>query len=128
MTGIELTESALRVHIRGIDQFLSFRKEIEAPLTHVAGASVGIEPEVQLSWQSLRLPGAALPGVVLAGSYLQFRDKTWLFYNTRRGEGAITITLAHKHYAALVVEVADPAGTVAAINAAVARQPAEMAQ
>ncbi len=127
MTEIELTESALRVHIRGIDQFLSFRKQIEAPLAHVVGAVVGIDPDAELSWQSLRLPGAALPGVVLAGSYLQFRDKTWLFYNTRRGEKAITINLTHEHYAALVVEVEDPEGTVAAINAAVGRQAVESA-
>ena len=128
MTEIELTESALRVHISGIDQFLSFRKEIDVPLTHVEGAVVGIDPEAELSWQSLRLPGAALPGVVIAGSYLQFRDKTWLFYNTRRGKKAITINLAHEHYAALVVEVEDPEGTVAAINAAVAQQPVGTAQ
>lgn len=119
MTEIDLTDSTLRVHIRGIDQFLSFRKEIDVPLTHVVGAAVGIEKEAELSWQSLRIPGAALPGLVLAGSYLQFRDKYWLFYNIRRGERAITITLAHEHYAALVVEVDDPEGTVAAINAAV---------
>jgi hypothetical protein len=123
MTDVELTDSSLALNIQGIDQFLSFRKHIEAPLEHVLGAVVGIDPEVQVAFgKSLRLPGAYMPGLVVAGSYFQFKDKTWLFYNTHAGYNAITIKLAHEHYEALVVEVADPMGTVAAINAAVAKR------
>lgn len=120
MTEVELTDSALVVNIQGLDQFLSFRKRIEAALDNVLGAVVGIDPEVKIAFnKSLRLPGAYMPGIAIAGSYLQFREKTWLFYNIRGGENAITIKLAHEQYEALVVEVADPAGVVAAINAAV---------
>lgn len=112
-----MTDSALIVDMHGIDQFLSFRKRIEAPLTHVAGAVVGSAPEVrEVMRRTLCLPGAYMPGSAIAGSFLEFKEKIWLFYNTRGGENAITIMLAHEHYQALVVEVADPAGTVAAIN------------
>jgi hypothetical protein len=123
MTDIELTDSALVLHIQGVDQFLSFRKRIEAPLEHVLGAVAGIDPEVQDALRkSLRLPGSYVPGIAIAGSYLQIKEKTWLFYNIHHGTNAITIKLAHEHYEALVVEIADPAGTVAAINAAVAKR------
>lgn len=120
MTEIELTEHELVLHIQGIDQILSFRKRIEAPLGHVVRADVGIEPEVrQALARSLRLPGAYVPGLVVAGSYLQVGERTWLFFTIHRGERAITIRLAHEHYEALVVEVENPEETVAAINAAV---------
>jgi hypothetical protein len=36
---------------------------------------------------------------------------------------AVKIDLDHEHYAALIVEVADPEETVAAINAAIAALP-----
>jgi len=38
-------------------------------------------------------------------------------------EEAVKIDLDHEHYAALIVDVADPVATVAAINAAVAALP-----
>lgn len=120
MTDIELTDDALIISMHGIDQFLSFRKRIEVPLTHVAGAVVGIDPDVQGAFtRSLRLPGAYMPGIAVAGSFLEYREKIWLFYNIRGGANAITIALRHEHYAALVVEVATPAATVAAIGARV---------
>ena len=118
MTDIELTDDALIISMHGIDQFLSFRKRIEVPLSHVVGASVGIDPDVQAAFnRSLRLPGAYMPGIAVAGSFLEYKEKVWLFYNLRGGANAITITLHHEHYAALVVEVAEPAAIVAAIGA-----------
>ena len=40
-----------------------------------------------------------------------------MFYNTRGGDNAITIRLAGARYTAIVVDPADPAATVAAVNA-----------
>jgi hypothetical protein len=41
-------------------------------------------------------------------------------------EVAVKIELDHEHYAALIVEVQNPAATVAAINAAVAALPSSV--
>jgi hypothetical protein len=61
-----------------------------------------------------------LPGVVAAGT---FYDGRWWFLDVHRPEVAVKIDLDHEHYAALIVEVADPVATVAAINAAIAALP-----
>ena len=125
MTEIELTPSALIVHLRGIDRFLAWRRRVVVPLTQVRGAELGIAPDVRLVRGAyVRWPASDVQGRLKVGTFLvlrpqgRLRDATRLFYNTRRGDNAITIRLSGAPYAALVVEVADPAATVAAINAA----------
>ena len=133
MTEIELTPTSLVVHLRGIDRFLFWRRRVEAPLTQVQGAELGIAPNVKLvrgtyvSWLASHVPGRLYIGTFLVlRPKGRLRDATRLFYNTRSGDNAITIRLSGARYAAIVVEVADSAATVAAINAATAgRQAAQ---
>jgi uncharacterized protein (DUF1778 family) len=47
----------------------------------------------------------------------------WWFLDVHHPEVAVKIDLDHEHYAALIVEVENPAETVAAINAAIAALP-----
>ena len=120
MTEIELTPTSLVVHLRGIDRFLAWRRRVEVPLTQVQGAELGIAPDVKLVRGTyVRWPASDVQGGLKVGTFLR-RDKTRLFYNTRRGDNAITIRLDGARYAAIVVEVADPPATVAAISAATA--------
>ena len=65
------------------------------------------------------LPGSYLPGVIAAGTYRWPGNKE--FWNVRRLNKAIVLHLQNEGYTRLVLEVADPAATVAAINDAVAR-------
>ena len=125
MTEIELTPTALVVQLRGIDRFLTLRRRVVVPLARVRGATPGIAPDVRLvRGASARWPASDVQGRLKVGTFLvlrpqgRLRDATRLFYNTRRGDNAITIRLSGARYAAIVVEVADPAATVAAINAA----------
>ena len=127
MTEIELTPTSLVVHLRGIDRFLAWRRRVEVPLTQVQGAELGIAPDVKLVRGTyIRWPASDVQGGLKVGTFLvlrpkgRLRDATRLFYNTRSGDNAITIRLTGARYAAIVVEVADPAATVAAIAAAVA--------
>ena len=127
MTEIELTPTELVVHLRGIDRFLALRRQVVVPVTQVRGATPGIAPDVRLVRGTyVRWPASDVQGGLKVGTFLilrpkgRLRDATRLFYNTRRGDNAITIRLTGARYAAIVVEVADPAATVAAINAATA--------
>jgi hypothetical protein len=115
MTTIEILGGKLQLTVHGLDVILAFRRHLEIPLEHVRGAVVGVSPEakVRLS-HSLRIPGTSLPGVINAGSYVE--DGRWMFWDIHSGERAITISVHHEHYDAIIVDVEDPVATVAKIN------------
>jgi hypothetical protein len=119
MTEIELIESTLIVHVRGTDNFWSFKSQLEIPLIHVVGAEV--DPAVGEHWDDLvedsRFPGTHVPGVSAAGGY--YISGGWVFWNVQDPQKALTINLAHEHYTKLVIEVRDPAADVARIEEAV---------
>jgi len=114
MTKIEIGPSRIRIEIEGFDKVLAIRSSLEVPLEHVRGAS--LDPDALHEPRGLRLLGTSLPGLVHAGS---FYGGQWLFMDVHDAERAIKIELDHEHYAALIVEVENPAASVAAINAAV---------
>ena len=115
MTTIEILGGKLQLTVNGLDVILAFRRHLEIPLEHVRGAVVGITPEAKARLvDSLRIPGTHLPGVITAGSYVE--HGRWMFWDVHSGEHAITIAIAHEHYDAIIVDVEDPAATVAKIE------------
>jgi len=117
MTKVEIIGDKLLLTVQGIDVVLAFKKHLEVPLAHVSGVELGITEEAQAELdRSIRLPGAYMPGIAIAGRF--YREGRWLFWNIRKGERAITIALDHEDYVSLVVEVEDPAEVVAAIRGA----------
>ena len=119
MTEIELAGSTLIVHVKGIHKILAFKSQLEIPLSHVIGAE--IDPSTVQEWGNLfvgvRAPGTGLPGVIRAGTYHTGNGK--VFWDVHDPHNAITIKLADETYSKLVVEVADPTATIAAIEQAV---------
>jgi len=118
MTEVEIASGHLRVVVEGFDKVLALKNSEDVPLSHVRGASQ--DPDALRERHGLRLGGTSLPGVVAAGT---FYDGRWWFLDVHHPEVAVKIELAHEHYAALIVEVANPEATVAAINAAIAALP-----
>jgi len=115
MTEVEIVDGHLRVTVEGFDKVLAVKSVVEVPLTHVRGASQ--DPDALRERHGLRLGGTSLPGVVAAGTFF---DGQWWFLDVHHPEEAVKIDLDHEHYAALIVEVADPVATVRAVNAAIA--------
>ena len=74
------------------------------------------DPDALRERHGLRLGGTSLPGVIAVGTFF---DGQWWFLDVRHPEEAVKIDLDHEHYAALIIEVADPPATVRAINAAI---------
>ncbi len=119
MTEVELSETALHVHVQGIDKVLALRSHLEIPLTHVLGAAP-LDAQIQAKLRgSLRLPGTYLPGVIVAGSYYQWSNHEWMFWDVVHPEQALVILLDHEKFTRLVIEVADPASTIAAVESAI---------
>jgi hypothetical protein len=119
MTTVETTHDKLVLTVRGFDIILALKHHLEIPLAHVLGAEVGVTEEVRerLS-HSLRLPGTHLPGIITAGSYAE--HGRWMFWDIHSGKNAVTIRIAHEKYDRIVVDVEDPASTVASIKTALA--------
>ena len=122
MTRVEIQADRLIAHIQGVDKVLALKSELTIPLAHVKGASVS-PPDVRRRWGSLlraHVPGTDLPYVVMAGTFV-FLDGEHAFWDVHDPDRTVVIELDHERFANLVLEVADPQATAAAINAALAR-------
>lgn len=122
MATIELTPDKLGIHLTGSDKFLALKSQLEIPLEHVVSAE--IDPQTRQEWQSwylgLRVPGTHVPGVIAAGTFYKHGER--VFWDVQHPEQTITINLAHDKYSKLVVEVDDPAATVAVIQQAITQR------
>jgi hypothetical protein len=122
MTEVQIEANRLVARIQGFDRVLALKSELAVPLSHVKGAEVS-PPEVRKRWGNLlraHTPGTDLPFVKMAGSFV-FLDGEHAFWDVHHPDQTVVINLEHERFARLVLEVADPEGTAAAVNAAVAR-------
>ena len=115
MAEIEITPQALVVHITGADRLWALKSRLEIPLAHVVGAA-SAQDEAQSWLKGIRLPGTHIPGVLSAGIFHRHGDR--VFWDVHHPLNAIAIELKDDHFARLVVEVDDPAATLAAIDLA----------
>lgn len=67
-------------------------------------------------FHGVRAPGTNLPGVVVAGTFYWHGECA--FSDVHHADSAVAINLRDEKYQRLIVEVDDPAATIAAINAA----------
>ena len=85
------------------------------PLAHVVRAE-GADERARQWLKGIRLGGTHVPGALSAGTFYQYGER--LFWDVHRPVNAIAISLKDEHYTALIVEVADPVATIAAVNGA----------
>ena len=116
MARVDISDTALTVHVTGWDSLWSFKSQLEIPLAHVTHAAVDHEI-ARRWWQGWRMPGTHIPGVIVAGTF--YKDGERVFWDVHDPDRTIVISLAHDEYARLVIQVDDPEATVAAINEAV---------
>ncbi|MET8202024.1 hypothetical protein [Micromonospora taraxaci] len=117
MANVLIDGDDLVVQIEGMDRLWSLKSRLVIPLANVRGATA--DPGIAAEPKGLRAPGTNVPGVITAGTFHQ--DGESVFWNIRDGSRAVVIELADEQYARLVVEVVDPAATVALIEQAVLR-------
>jgi len=124
MTKIEITPTALVVHIEGYDRFLALicgfsggaKARLEVPLKHVAEVDASA-PEAHRFWKGWTVAALALSDVVTIGR-LVYRGE-WAFWDVHDPDKAIAIHLHDEPYAKLVIGVDDPARVAAEIARAV---------
>lgn len=116
MVHVDVTEGSLTVCVEGLDRIWALKSQVQVPLAHVAEVKPGIADAPW--WRSIHMPGTNLPGVLRAGSFYDWGTHEWSFWDVHDPGHAVTIDLRDEHYARLVVEVANPAETVARLERA----------
>ncbi|MGI8486119.1 MAG: hypothetical protein ACR2OU_17905 [Thermomicrobiales bacterium] len=108
-TEIDLLVDKLIVEPMGWNKLWSLRSKIEIPFSDV----VSIEQDRRLAENGpagLRLPGANIPGIYLAGTFWKFwgNNKVRSFWIRRHADKCITLRLRNHHFDYVTVEVHDP--------------------
>lgn len=116
MAQVSIDGDDLVVEIEGMDKLWSFTSRLVIPLANVRGATA--DPDIAAGPRGTRAPGTYVPGVLTAGTF--HLDGERVFWDVRDGARAVVVALDDERYNRLVVEVADPAATVALIEQAVA--------
>jgi hypothetical protein len=115
---IELTSDELVVHVTGVDRALALKTAIRVPFAHVVGARPGVDEDAAAI--GLLRFGTHLPGVIKAGTFFA-RGKRF-FWDVHHRDRAISIRLRDERYDEVVVEVADPEGTVRQLEDRIPRE------
>jgi len=105
----------IRFEVQGWDKLWALRSQLEFPLAHVVSVRQDSEPALGW-WHGLRLAGTNIPGLLTAGTFYQHEGA--IFFDVHDPERTIVFELEHEHYRRLVVEVKDPASTVARVREA----------
>lgn len=115
MVDITIDGDRVRFEVLGWDKLWALKSQLDIPLAHIT--SVRVDAEAARGWfHGLRLPGTQIPGFLTAGTFY-WREGA-VFYDVHDCDNTIVLELDHEHYKRLIVEVADPAGTVAMLQAA----------
>jgi hypothetical protein len=121
MEAAEVALAGDKVVIRfpGASILLAFKRPLEIPLRHIIAVDRATHgPEEQ--WHGFLGFGRWLPGI--AGAPRFHHTSGRVFWNVSDRANALVVQLQQEHYSRLVIDVADPDGTIATVRAAIARQ------
>lgn len=105
---------------RGWSKLWTLNERITVPLPALRSARRAPDGIGRGWWKGWRIPGTHLPGIIVAGSYLD--NGKWTFWDVRgTGENAIEVELEGVRYHRLVIDVADPDAECIRLQAAISR-------
>ncbi len=118
MVDITIADDVLTVDVQGMHKLWAFKSTLRVPLVDIESVRHDPERATRILFPGLKVPGTHIPAVYTAGTYYQadFRPDFW---TVRHPEQAIVIQCGpDAAYDEIIVEVADPAATVARIREA----------
>jgi hypothetical protein len=104
-------------NVEGLHKLWSFRSQIEIPLVHITGVDANPD-QVRHWWHGFKLIGTDAAGLFAAGTFYYHGEM--VFWDINDPAQTIVVSLEHERYKKLIIEVADVAGTVARLRAALA--------
>jgi hypothetical protein len=115
MVRVSVNGDRLHFEVERWDKLWALKSQLDIPLAHVRAVRADPEP-ARGWWHGLRMPGTQIPGLLTAGSFYQ--SGGFVFYDVHDPERTVVLDLDHEHYKQLVIEVEDPAATVALVQSA----------
>jgi hypothetical protein len=119
VTILSVSGGNLTIEVEGWDKLWSLRSHLVIPVQHV----IRIYADANIAeswWKGIRIAGTHVSGVIAAGTF--YHDHNWVFWDVHHPEKAIVIDLRDERYEKLIVEVPDPAETVARVQAALPKE------
>lgn len=111
---VSISTAELNITPRGLNRVWAFRRRLSIPLQAVKGARV-VSGTRDLP-KGLRLPGTAIPGLMLAGTYVTHGEKS--FYLLRDGKELVLLELEGHEYRRVAIQTAKPYDVVRRIHSA----------
>jgi len=115
MTTVSVSDGYLIVEVDGWDKLWSLKSRLVIPIQHVIRAYAD-SSIAESWWKGLRVAGTNVPGVIAAGTF--YHHGTWVFWDIHNPERAVVVDLRDERYEKLIIEVPDPADTLAVLQAA----------
>jgi hypothetical protein len=103
MVQIALAPEALKLKLTATEKLAALHGDLTLPWSQVRGGQV-----LDRNWWrtlGFRVPGTALPGLIIAGTYIWRGDKAFVYW--RKGQQVIQINLDGNKYTRIVLGVAD---------------------
>src|SRR5690349_5762129 len=120
VVNVTVEQGRLEVRLTGWDRVWALKGQLSFPIEHVERAEIDPGATICRTWKGVRLPGTALPGVIVAGSYW-WKDG-WTFWSVRfrKRIPVLLIFLRNERYHRLALTVDDPEAVIANIRASLA--------
>ncbi|HWG51875.1 MAG TPA: hypothetical protein VN677_01110 [Gemmatimonadaceae bacterium] len=115
MVTVSVEGDHVRLEVQGWDKVWALKSQLDIPLANILSVRVAPE-EARGLWHGIRMPGTQIPGVIIAGTFYQHDGA--VFYDVHDPEQTIALELDHDHFKRLVIQVDDPAATVALLETA----------
>ena len=114
MAALEVHEDALVVTLTGWERVAAMRRELRVPLTAVRG--VCADPDPWSALRGVRVEGSGIPGMAVYGVRRMTGDRPDFAALHGRGTAVRVELTSRSRYRRLLVSVADPEATVAAVR------------
>src|SRR5579885_3740222 len=113
MVNVSLDGTTAVFEVAGMDKLWAFRSRIEIPLAHITHVDANHD-QVSRWWHGIKIIGADMPGLFAMGSFYYHGE--YVFWDVRDLAKTIVLSLDHERYKKLIIEVADPAATIALLQ------------
>jgi hypothetical protein len=107
MTRLSISGGKLIIDVQGLHKIWAFKSRLEIPIEHISAVRRAADERVK----GIRLPGTSIPGVITAGTYYEANERP-VFWDVCDREKAIAIDLEDERFSTIVIEVADPEGSM----------------
>ena len=117
LASVRVVDGTLVIEPRGLMKLWAMKSDLAVPVDSVR--HVRVVADRKTIPLGLRLPGTAVPGLIIAGSYLKKGE--WSFCAIRGDRPVVVIEFDDGRYARALIETKDPQATVNSTLAALGR-------